>query len=93
MVLKVTEAAVALYKTEWDFSSGDEIRIYPRYGGGGANPFSIGIAKTEPKDAGLSVREEGITFFIERDDLWLIGGRDLYIDESNGEITYQYEMD
>lgn len=92
MTIIVTDAAIALYKKEWDFKAGDRIRIYPRYGGGGANPFSIGIAKTSPADAALSAEAEGVVFFMERDDVWLLEGGDLRIDVKGGEIVYEYGL-
>ncbi|MCI3923015.1 Fe-S cluster assembly protein HesB [Paenibacillus sp. TRM 82003] len=92
MAIVVSDAAIALYRNEWDFKSGDRIRIYPRYGGGGANPFSIGIAKSAPADAALTATIEGVTFFMERDDVWLLEGSDLRIDAKGGEIVYEFGL-
>lgn len=89
MNLIATEAAVALFKKEWDFIAGDEIRLYPRYSGGGADPFSVGVAKAKPRNPGLMYTGDGITFFVEKDDLWLLDDKEtLRIDARNGEMVY-----
>lgn len=92
MAIVVKDAAIALYQKEWNFKAGDRIRIYPRYGGGGANPFSVGIAKSAPTDAALTATAEDVLFFMERDDVWLLEGGDLTIDAKGGEIVYEFGL-
>ena len=92
MKLIATEAAVALFKKEWDFVEGDQIRLYPRYSGGGADPFSVGVAKMKPRYPQLTCTADGSFFFIERDDVWLLDGKEtLRIDARDGEMVYDKE--
>lgn len=92
MKLIVTEEAVQLFKDEWDFTAGDEIRIYPRYTGGGGDAFGVGAAKMKPRFPGLVQEAGGIAFFIEQDDLWLLNDQETFrITARNGEIVYETE--
>ena len=92
MKLIATEDAVQLFQEEWDFQAGDEIRIYPRYSGGGGDAFGVGVAKMKPRFPGLVYEAEGITFFIEKDDLWLLNDKETFrITARNGEIFYETE--
>lgn len=89
--MRVSDSAISLFKTEWGFAGGDHIRVYPRYGGGGPNPYMIGIAKQEPRYVGVSAVNQDITFFMEQDDVWFLGGKDLLIDTKDGEIAFQFQ--
>lgn len=78
-----------------EVEDGVNVRFYVRYGGaGGLQPgFSLGITVDEPQNAAVSIREEGVTYFIEENDLWYFDGHDLLVsvDERSSELTYQYE--
>ena len=95
MNLKISDKALAWYKSEMDLSEGGYLRFYARYGG--ASPvqqgFSLGISMEEP-EAAVSVKEEqdGITFYILEKDLWFFDGHDLQVgyNESAAEPEYQY---
>lgn len=82
MNLSVTAAAVAWFREEWGCQEGDSIRFFVRYGGASTiqHSFSMGIAKEEPNNAGLSTVIEGITFYMEQDELWYMNGKDLTVD-------------
>ncbi len=82
---------MSLFKDDWGFAAGDTIRVYPRYGGGGPNPFTFGIAKQEPRYVGVSEIKQDVTFFMEQDDVWFLEGKSLLIDAQNGEISFQFD--
>jgi len=82
MNMTVTKPALEWFQSEWGFKSGDFVRVFVRYGGNSTihAGFSLGIAKGDPQDIGLSVTIEGITFYMEQDDIWYVNGRQLVID-------------
>jgi uncharacterized protein YneR len=92
--LAVTPATIAYFKKEWGFEDGDFVRIFTRYGGSSTihEGFSLGITKEQPKDIALSVVEEGITFFIEDEDIWYLNNYNLTIDfnADNEEVIFNF---
>ncbi|GEB33836.1 HesB/YadR/YfhF family protein [Brevibacillus parabrevis] len=82
MKMTVTEAAVAWFKEEWGCQEGDSIRFFVRYGGVSTvqDSFSMGIAKELPNEIGLSTVIDGITFYMEQDELWYMNGKGLIVD-------------
>jgi len=92
--LEVTRSAMTCFKEEWGFKPGDFGRIFIRYGGCSTvqSSFSLGIAKEEPREIGLSTTQDGITFYMEKDDVWYMDGKDLIIDfdKDVDEIVFQY---
>ncbi|MGG1636893.1 hypothetical protein BK120_19035 [Paenibacillus sp. FSL A5-0031] len=95
MNLIVEQPAARWYKKEMGLSDGEAIRIYVRLGGcGSVHPgLSLGIMKDEPKTAGLRDVVEGITYFIEDDNLWYLDNKTLRIsfDEKYEEIKMVVE--
>ncbi len=93
MNIKVTDKAVHCLKHEWDFASGDYIRIYPRYASGGPEPYMLGILKESPhdhKDA-IYIKTGDLVFYMKEDDLWMLDNRNLTIDAEG--IELQFLMD
>lgn len=95
MKLVVEQPAARWYKTELGLADGDAIRIFVRLGGcGSVHPgLSLGIMKDVPRNAGLSEVVEGVTFYIEEDNIWYLDNKDLRIsfDEKNEEIRMVVE--
>lgn len=88
MKLHVTNSALACFRSEWDFREGDEIRIYIRYSGGGADAFAFGITKDSPQSPALSADRNGIVFYMEKDDVWYLEGGELTVDCRDGQIVF-----
>jgi uncharacterized protein YneR len=88
--LKVEQPAARWYKTEMGLVDGDFIRIFIRLGGcGSVHPgLSLGITKDEPRSIGLSEDVDGVTYYIEEDNLWYLDNKSLRIsfDETYEEI-------
>ncbi|GED30593.1 MULTISPECIES: HesB/YadR/YfhF family protein [Brevibacillus] len=82
MNLTVTAAAVDWFRQEWGCEAGDTIRFFVRYGGVSTvqDSFSMGIAKEQPNEIGLSTTVDGITFYMEKDELWYMNGQGLTVD-------------
>ncbi|WP_141501977.1 HesB/YadR/YfhF family protein [Paenibacillus luteus] len=95
MKLIVEQPAASWYKTEMGLVDGDAIRIFVRLGGcGSVHPgLSLGITKDEPRSIGLSVEAEGVTYYIEEDNLWYLEKKSLRIsfDEKHEEIKMDVE--
>lgn len=96
MKINISEAALTWFKKEMQVKDKDYIRFFARYGGCGTvqSGFSLGINKEKPKELGASTEIDGITFFIEKDDLWYFDQYDLSVtyNEAKDEIEFDYEI-
>ncbi|MBO7742567.1 HesB/YadR/YfhF family protein [Paenibacillus sp. MWE-103] len=81
MKLSVEQSAARWYIREMDLSDGDHLRIFVRLGGSGSvQPgYSLGVMKDIPRDPGIKDVVEGITFYMESDNLWFLEERELII--------------
>lgn len=93
MKMNVEQAAALWYKEQMELADGDALRVFVRLGGcGSVHPgLSLGITKETPRNAGLRQEVEGITFFMEEDNLWYVGDKELRIsfDSKYEEISMQ----
>lgn len=94
MDVKIDANALNWYKDELDLQNGDYVRFFVRYGGCSAvqQGFSLGVAKDRPQHIGVSTEVEGITFFIEEQDVWYFDDHDLVVGYSTSleEPEFQY---
>lgn len=95
MQLTITESALDWYKREMSLSAGSHIRFFARYGENMNSiqaGFSLGMALEEPKEPTVQVVNNGITFFIEKEDEWYFDNQDLTIiyNDAYDEIEFQY---
>ncbi|MFC3886054.1 HesB/YadR/YfhF family protein [Bacillus songklensis] len=92
MNITVTNEAFQWYKDEFDLQSGDKVKFFVRYGGCSTvqKGFSLGVGKQEPVLIGAQAEIEGITFYIEDQDLWYFENRNLVVsfDETKGEPEF-----
>lgn len=90
MRLQVEERAASWYKEEMALSDGDYLRLFVRLGGCGSvlPGLSLGIMRDEPREPGVQTQVQGVTFYMEQDQLWYLDNRDLHIsfDTSTEEI-------
>ncbi|AMA71548.1 MULTISPECIES: HesB/YadR/YfhF family protein [Aneurinibacillus] len=88
MKLIIDPAAMEWFRKEMDVKKGDAVRFFVRLGGCSTvqSGFSLGIAKEQPKEIGVSTVEGGITFYIEKEDAWYLNNSDLV-------VTYNKERD
>jgi uncharacterized protein YneR len=88
MKLTIEPAAIEWFRKEMGAEKGDAIRFFVRLGGCSTvqSGFSLGIAKEQPKEIGISTVEEGITFYMEKEDAW-------YLNNSELTVTYNPERD
>lgn len=83
MELQLQKEAAEWYKDELELNDDDSLRFFVRYGGvGGLKPgFSLGVRPDEPAEPIAETKEEGVHFFIEKDDAW-------YFDEHSVKVIY-----
>jgi uncharacterized protein YneR len=95
MNIIIKQKAFEWYKEELDLKQGDFVRFYARYGGCSTvqKGFSLGVNKEEPISLGVKTVLEGITFFIEENDLWYFDNHDLIVDfnEQLNEPVFLFE--
>jgi uncharacterized protein YneR len=91
--MSIEQPAALWYKNEMALQDGDCLRIFVRLGGSGSYQpgFSLGIMKDAPRTPGLQDVVEGITFYMEEDNLWYLDNKDLQVlfDETREEIIFQ----
>ncbi|GEN35661.1 MULTISPECIES: HesB/YadR/YfhF family protein [Aneurinibacillus] len=88
MKLTIDPNAIAWFRKEMDIEPGDAVRFFVRLGGCSTvqSGFSLGVAKEQPKEIGVSTIEDGVTFYIEKEDAW-------YLNNSELTVTYNTERD
>jgi uncharacterized protein YneR len=95
MKLTITDPAGEWFRQEMHVEAGEAVRFFVRYGGHGTvqSGYSLGIEKEKPRNSGLHTVKEGITFFIEQEDLWYFDNKDLLVDydANNEEILFKVE--
>ncbi|MGG0815791.1 iron-sulfur cluster biosynthesis family protein [Paenibacillus alvei] len=92
MQLRVTSKAVERFLADWGFTAGDQVRIYVRYSGFSASgPYSFGIMKDSPQYPAVTEVVNGITFFMEQNDVWFLDNRELTLDEKDEDIVFVHE--
>lgn len=94
MNLIISDEAAAWYIDEMNLQTGDTVRFFARYGGCSTvqSGFSLGVNKDNPISPATATQKNGITFYIEENDVWYFDGHDLSvtINERFGEPEYQY---
>lgn len=92
MNITVSNEALQWYKEELEIQTGDMVKFFVRYGGCSTvqRGFSLGVAKQQPVLIGVQSKVEGITFYIEDQDLWYFEDNDLVVtfDEAKGEPEF-----
>ncbi|MFD3445673.1 HesB/YadR/YfhF family protein [Microbacteriaceae bacterium 4G12] len=95
MNLSISNEAAAWYKEEMLLQQGDAIRFFIQYGGCSTvqKGFSLGIRKDTPMNPIVQVEVQGITFFIEEDDVWYFDGHNLSVSYTSGEEEPQFHYE
>ncbi|CAM4333846.1 MULTISPECIES: HesB/YadR/YfhF family protein [Paenibacillus] len=95
-MIHVSSEAAAWFKKELGLQEGQAVRFFARYSAGGKlHPgFSLGIDVDQPVSPGIKSEVEGITFYMEDQDLWYLDGYHLNVtyDPQLGDIEYEYEV-
>ncbi|UOE92610.1 MULTISPECIES: HesB/YadR/YfhF family protein [Bacillaceae] len=92
MEIDVTKPAFQWFKEEFNLQQEDYMRIFVRYGGCGdfQKGFSLGLMKEEPKHNAIQTEIEGVTFYIEEEDLWYFNDTDIKIKYSRNKEEIEF---
>ncbi|PPA71943.1 HesB/YadR/YfhF family protein [Jeotgalibacillus proteolyticus] len=94
MNIQLSKEAVKWFQDEMMIKEGDHVRFFVKYGGSSKvqDGFSLGVSKDEPMEAAVTREENGITFFIEEQDVWYFDDHDLEVNynESSDGPSYDY---
>lgn len=98
MELIIEKKAAEWFKEEVGMAEGAGIRFKAKiYGSSPVNEsFALQIEPSEPRNTIVeALAENGILFFIEKDDHWFFQGHDLVVslDEESNEPIYIYRKD
>jgi len=95
--IQLSKEAVKWFQNEMMIKKGDHVRFFVRYGGSSPiqEGFSLGVSKDEPLEAAVTQEEEGITFYVEQNDVWYFDGHNLEVDfsEKADGPEYEYQID
>ncbi|OMP66915.1 HesB/YadR/YfhF family protein [Domibacillus epiphyticus] len=97
MKIELSKQAKKWFEEEMDAVDGNFIRFYVRYGGSSPlhEGFSLGVSKEEPIEAAVTVRHDGVTYFVEEKDVWYFDGHHLVVgfNDQLNEPAYEYTRD
>lgn len=98
MFISVDERAATWFSKEFDINKPLTIRMYPQYAGLGEKHkgYSLAFSAESPTNAGFTKEINGITFFIEGNDIWFFEDTKTYLsfndDLDELQIAYQDEL-
>lgn len=95
MQIVVEDQAYQWFRQELGVESNDFVRFYVRYGGSTPvnTSYSLAISIERPNEIGIQTHVQGVTFYIEADDLWYLQEHDLRVTvDSSDELVYKYEQ-
>lgn len=94
MFISIDERAATWFTKEFEFHKPFCIRMFPQYAGFGIKHkgFSLAFSAEAPVHAGYSNEINGITFFVEVNDIWFFEDTEtsLTIDDRLDEIMVKY---
>lgn len=88
MTFTIEPTALDWFRSEMGVQQGEFVRFFVRIGGCSTvqTGFSLGVAKEVPKEIGISTTIDGITFYMEKEDVW-------YLNEQNLRVSYNSSRD
>lgn len=95
MRIEVTKKAIQWFREEVDLEEGARVRFFVRIYGTSPvqDNYSLGFTlDNDMKKDAVMTEVDGITFHINRDDLWFFDGKHLRVtyDQSLDEVRYEY---
>ena len=92
MKMSITQPAAKWYIDELNLDEGDHVRFFARYGGFGGihKGFSLAISNDSPNDPAIKIESLGVTFFVEKSDIWYFDGYDFHIKYSRKYDEVEY---
>lgn len=95
MFISIDERATSWFTTEFDFNYPFSIRMFPQYAGFGQKNkgYSLAFSLETPTTAGYTKVVNGITFFVEENDVWFFEDIETYltVDDFINELKVTYQ--
>lgn len=81
MLISIDERAASWFNREFEINKPFTIRIYPQYAGFGEKHkgYSLGFSAEAPTNAGFTKDINGITFYVEGNDVWFFEDTETYL--------------
>ncbi|MGX6442389.1 HesB/YadR/YfhF family protein [Neobacillus sp. K501] len=81
MLISIDERAVAWFNKEFEINKPFTIRLYPQYAGFGEKHkgYSLAFSAELPSNAGYTTDINGITFYVEGNDVWFFENTETYL--------------
>lgn len=81
MFISIDEKATSWFSKEFEFNRPFSIRMYPQYAGFGEKNkgYSLAFSAEIPANAGYVKEINGITFFVEGNDVWFFEDTETYL--------------
>ncbi|NHC39924.1 hypothetical protein G6549_08080 [Bacillus sp. MM2020_1] len=94
MFISIDERAASWFTREFEFNKPFSIRMFPQYAGFGNKHkgYSLALSAEKPANVGYTNVVNGITFFVEVNDVWFFEDTEtcLTIDNDSEELLVQY---
>lgn len=94
MFISIDERAATWFSREFEFNKPFSIRMFPQYAGFGVKNkgFSLAFSAETPTNVGYSNEVNGVTFFVEVNDVWFFEDTEtsLTVDNHLDEIVVTY---
>jgi len=93
MKLTVTREAADWLRRELSLTRGDSLRFHTMLYGNAASihpNFSLGLSKEEPKRIGAKTELDGVTYYMEQEDMWYLDGHTLTVRLQGDELDYVF---
>jgi uncharacterized protein YneR len=81
MLLSIDESAATWFNKEFEINKPLSIRMFPQYAGFGEKHkgYSLAFSAETPTNVGFTTEINGITFFIEGNDVWFFEDTETYL--------------
>jgi uncharacterized protein YneR len=81
MFITIDEKAVNWFEKEFEYSTPFSIRLYPQYAGFGEKHkgYTLAFSIEKPANAAFTKQVNGISFYIEENDLWFFEDTETYL--------------
>ncbi|PLS03037.1 HesB/YadR/YfhF family protein [Neobacillus cucumis] len=95
MFISIDEKAASWFTKEFEVIKPISIRLFPQYAGFGEKNkgFSLAFSAEQPANASYTQEMNGITFYVEGNDIWFFEDIETYLsfDEGIAEIQITYK--
>jgi uncharacterized protein YneR len=91
--LAVTQEAADWLRRELSLNEGDYVRFHTMLYGNAASlhpNFSLGLSREKPSRIGVETVVDGVTYYVEEEDLWYLDRYRLTVQVKDDELDYVF---